>query len=420
MNKIVVNGGNRLVGEVKIGGSKNAALPLLFAGILTGDTCIFSELPRVSDVLLTLEILRALGARIRFVEGGDVMVDYAPVRPLLPSVSLTGAIRGSVYLLGAMLGRFGKALLGGAGGCDFGERPIDQHLLGFAGLGAVESTENGALCLSAKEGLAGADITLKMPSVGATANLLMAASAACGTTVIRNAAAEPHVVALCEFLLAAGAEIEGVGTETLTVRGGKPLHGCRFSIIPDMIEAGTYLAAAMATAGDITVENVVPTHLSAVLDTLRNMGAAINVGETHITLKAPPQYRAVSVETAPYPGFPTDLHPQLATLFTLGGRAVGEGCVVERVWRARFRYTEELAKMGAKCQIEGERATFSPCRLAPALVRSPDLRGGAALLIAALATKGHTEITNAATIGRGYEHLESKLRGLGANIHVSG
>lgn len=420
MNKIVINGGKRLVGEVKIGGSKNAALPLLFAGVLTGEVCVFTDLPRVSDVLLTLEILRALGARIRFVEGGDVAVDYAPVRPLLPSVSLTGAIRGSVYLLGALLGRFGKAALGGVGGCDFGQRPIDQHLMGFAKLGAQEHSENGALCLSAEKGLNGADITLKMPSVGATANLLMAASMARGTTVIRNAAAEPHVVALCEFLSAAGAEIGGVGTPTLTVVGKKPLHGCRFSVIPDMIEAGTYLAAAMATGGRITVQNVVPQHLGSVLTTLGKMGASLTVGESDITLKAPPHYRSLAIKTGPYPAFPTDLHPQFATLFAIGGRAVGEGSVTELVWQARFRYTEELAKMGAKCQLDGERVTFSPCDLSPALVRSPDLRGGAALLIAALAANGHTEITNAATIGRGYEHLENKLRSLGADIRVLG
>ncbi len=420
MNKIIVNGGNKLFGEVEIGGSKNAALPLLFAGILTGETCIFSALPRVSDVLLTLEILRALGARIRFVEGGDVVIDYAPIRPLLPSVSLTGAIRGSVYLLGAMLGRFGQAFLGGAGGCDFGSRPIDQHLMGFRKLGAVEYTENGALCLAAEYGLTGADITLKMPSVGATANLLMAATAACATTTIRNAAAEPHVVALCEFLTAAGAKIEGKGTATLTVRGGKPLHGCRFSVIPDMIEAGTYLSAAMAAGGRVTVRNVNPAHLTCVLDTLQKMGATLTVGKSYITLKAPAQYRALTIETGPYPAFPTDLHPQFAALFTIGGRATGQGRVYERIWRERFRYTEELGKMGAKCQIEGECAAFLPQALTPATVRSPDLRGGAALLIAAIAVRGRTEITNAATVGRGYEHLESKFRALGADIRVLG
>ncbi len=420
MNKIIVNGGNKLCGEVEIGGSKNAALPLLFAGILTGEACVFSSLPRVSDVLLTLEILRALGARIRFAEGGDVVIDYAPVRPLLPSVALTGAIRGSVYLLGAMLGRFGRAQLGGAGGCDFGARPIDQHLMGFERLGATEYTENGALCLSAKGGLTGADITLKMPSVGATANLLLASVTARGTTVIRNAAAEPHVVALCDFLTAAGAQIWGTGTDTLTVKGQKALHGCRCSVIPDMIEAGTYLAAAMAAGGRVTVRNVCPAHLACVLDTLQAMGATLTVGKSDITLRAPTVYRATDIETGPYPAFPTDLHPQLAALFAIGGRAVGQGSVCERIWRERFRYTDELCKMGAVCKIEGERVTFSPQTLLPTTVRSPDLRGGAALLIAALAVSGRTEITNAATVGRGYEHLESKLRTIGADVRVLG
>ena len=420
MNKIVVNGGERLFGEVEIGGSKNAALPLLFAGILTGQVCVFSSLPRVSDVLLALEILRALGARIRFVEGGDVCIDYASMRPALPSVCLTGAIRGSVYLLGAMLGRFGKAKLGGAGGCDFGSRPIDQHLMGFAALGAEEYTENGALCLVASNGLSGADITLKMPSVGATCNILMAACAASGRTVIRNAAAEPHVVALCEFLTKAGAQIRGKGTDTLTVYGGKSLHGCQITVIPDMIEAGTYLCAAMAAGGRVTVKNVMPSHLGAVLDVLREMGATLTVGKTQIILRAPTRCHAVTVQTGPYPAFPTDLHPQFAALFALGGRTVGEGQVLERVWQDRFRYTEELVKMGASVKISGERATFFPKMLTPSVVRSPDLRGGVALLLAALSVKGRTEITNAATIGRGYEHLETKFRSLGADIRVLG
>lgn len=420
MNKIVVNGKNRLCGEVRIGGSKNAALPVLFAGILTGDVCVFSALPRVSDVLLTLEILRCLGARIRFVEGGDVVVDYSDMRPLLPSANLTGAIRGSVYLLGAMLGRFGKALLGGAGGCDFGSRPIDQHLAGFAALGALEDAENGALCLFAPKGLSGADFTLKMPSVGATVNLLMAATAAKGKTVIRNAAAEPHVAALSQFLLTAGARISGIGTDTLTVEGGVPLHGCRYHIIPDMIEAGTYLAAAMAAGGEITATDTDPTHLSSVLHVLREMGATVEIGEAHITLRAPQRYACVDIVTGPYPAFPTDLHPQFAALFLLGERAEGQGSVTERIWRERFRYTEELLKMGARFEIEGECLRLLPSTLHPATLRSPDLRGGAALLIAALATDGRSEITNAATVGRGYEHLEAKLRALGADVRVFG
>ena len=420
MNKIVVNGGKKLYGDVEIGGCKNAALPQLFAGILTGEACVFTHLPRVSDVLLTLEILRSLGARIRFAPGGDVLVDYSSVRPLLPSVVHTGAIRGSVYLLGAMLGRFGRAKLGGAGGCDFGSRPIDQHLMGFEALGATEYTENGALCLAAPNGLHGRVITLKMPSVGATANLLMAATAAKGKTVIRNAAAEPHVVALCDFLRAAGARIKGRGSDTLTVFGGAPLHGCRCTVIPDMIEAGTYLCAAMAAGGRVTVRNVVPSHLGAALDVFRDMGASLTVGKTYITIKAPARYRAVDVTTGPYPAFPTDLHPQFAALFTIGHRTTGTGRVFERVWQERFRYTEELSRLGAHVKIKGECATFSPCPLHPATLRSPDLRGGVALVIAALSVGGRTEITNAATVGRGYEHFESKLRGLGADVRVFG
>ena len=420
MNKIVVRGGRPLSGRVEIGGSKNAALPLLFAGILTGDVCVFYALPRVSDVLLALEILRCLGARIRFAEGGAVTVDYTDIRPVLPSATLTGAIRGSVYLLGAMLGRFGKAALAGAGGCDFGLRPIDQHLAGFAALGVTEQALDGVLRLEATEGLHSAEINLKMPSVGATGNLLMAATAARGATVIRNAAAEPHIAALCDFLICAGAEIEGVHTDTLIVRGGKPLHGCHFTVIPDMIEAGTYLAAAMACGGRVTVTGADPTHLGATLAALGEMGATLLVGESEITLVAPRCYQAVSLETGPYPALPTDLHPQLATLFAIGGRAVGEGSIIERVWQSRFRYTEELLKMGASLSVKDIVLTVTPAPLHAATMRAPDLRGGVALLLAALATEGQCTITNAAVIGRGYEHLEAKLQGIGADVRVIG
>jgi len=420
MNKIVVTGGEPLCGEVLIGGSKNAALPLLFAGILTGEVCVFSGLPRVGDILLTLEILRALGARIRFLAGGDVAIDYSSVKPALPPQTLTGAIRGSVYLLGACLGRFGEASLGGVGGCDFGTRPIDQHLLGFGAMGAVMTEAPTHLTLRAEKGLYGVDFKLKMPSVGATANLLMAAVGAEGTTVIRGAAAEPHVAALCDFLVATGATIEGQGSDTLTVKGKRPLHGCRFTVIPDMIEAGTYLACAMATGGRVTVKGVEPAHLDAPLEIFREMGASIALGVDEITLHAPQKYRCVALETGPYPAFPTDLHPQIAALFALGGRATGKGRIAERVWQSRFRYLEELGKMGAAFTVDGSDAVICPAPLHAATVRAPDLRGGAALLIAALGIKGESTITNAAALYRGYEHLGAKLSALGAHILVLG
>ena len=420
MNKIVVMGGQQLCGEVLIGGSKNAALPLLFAGILTGEVCVFVGLPRVSDVLLALEILRALGARIRFQGGGEVEINYRDMQPRLPPSTLTAAIRGSVYLLGALLGRFGRAQLGTVGGCDFGTRPIDQHLLGFAAMGAVESTANGVLSLAAEKGLTAADFTLKMPSVGATCNLLLAAVGATGTTVIRGAAAEPHVAALCDFLVAAGAKIEGQGSDTLTVVGGTPLHGCRFTVIPDMIEAGTYLAMAMATGGRVSALGVQPSHLEAPLAIFRRMGATVAVEAEAVTLHAPPCYRSVAITTGPYPAFPTDLHPQIAALFAIGDRAEGQGSVTECVWESRFRYLTELQKMGAASEVLGATATITPVPLHAATMRAPDLRGGAALLIAALSQKGQSEITNAALLRRGYEHLEAKLQSLGAAVRVLG
>lgn len=417
MNTVIVNGGNRLTGEVRIGGSKNAALPLLFAGILTRETCVFEALPRVSDVLRSLEILHAMGARIRFFENRDVSVDYSTVRPVLPPPQLTGAIRGSTYLLGAMLARFGEACLAGAGGCDFGTRPIDQHLLGFSAMGATVQVGE-ALRIVAPHGLSGADITLAMPSVGATANLLLAAATAKGQTVIRNAAAEPHVAALAEFLCAAGAQIKGIGTDTVRVFGVSRLHGIRHRIIPDMIEAGTYLCMGMACKGPVTVTDACPVHLRALLDVFAQMGGEVKCGADWACVSCPEKYRNVCVETAPYPGFPTDLHPQLTALFALGTRAEGAGVMYERIWRERFRYVQGLQKMGADITVEGECATVHPAPLHAAAMRSPDLRGGAALLLAALATKGQSEITNACTLARGYEHLEEKLVALGAQIKI--
>ena len=415
MQRVIVSGGERLFGEVQIGGSKNAALPLLFGGIVTGEECVFSALPRVSDVLRSLEILHAMGAKIRFYENREVSVDYRGVRPVLPPVHLTGAIRGSTYLLGAMLARFGEVFLGGAGGCDFGTRPIDQHLAGFSALGA-RIEEGEVLRIVAPQGLVGADLTLAMPSVGATANLILAAAGASGQTVIRNAAAEPHVVALCEFLCAAGARIEGIGTETVRVFGNLPLHGVSHRIIPDMIEAGTYLCMGMACEGPVTVRDACPAHLGALLSAFGEMGGEVASGEDWIRVSCSEKYRNICVETAPYPGFPTDLHPQLTALFALGVRAEGKGVMRERIWKDRFRYVQGLQKMGADITVDGECATVRPAPLHATTVRAPDLRGGAALLLAALATKGQSEITNACMLARGYEHLEQKLTALGARV----
>lgn len=418
MRKIIVEGGTPLFGEVEIGGSKNAALPILFGGILTADVCVFSDLPRVSDVLDTLEILKFLGARISFAGNGDVRVDYRPMRSLMPPPALTGSIRGSTYLLGSMLARFGEVRFGGAGGCNFGARPIDQHLAGFAALGATVREMGDTVEVTAPNGLAGTGITLAMPSVGATANLLLAASAANGETVIHNAAAEPHVAALAAFLGAAGAHIEGIGTDTVRVFGNSPLHGCHFRIIPDMIEAGTYLCMGVAAGGTITVTNVIPEHLACALDHFHEMGVAVRTGEREITVAAPTGYRCADVVAAPYPAFPTDLHPQFAALFCVGGRAHGQGSVRETVFRSRFRYTEELRRMGADVRVRDDTVYVTPALLSPAVLTVPDLRGGAALLIAALAVKGRTELTSAGLLSRGYEHLGHKLRALGAKVKI--
>lgn len=417
MNRIIVNGGKRLIGEVEIGGSKNAALPILFGGILTADACTFSDLPRVSDVLRTLEILKFLGARIRFLKNGDVEVDYKGIRPRMPPPALTGRIRGSTYLLGAMLGRFGHAELGGVGGCNFGARPIDQHLAGFRALGAHVTERPDGIEMTAPDGLCGTHFRLKMPSVGATANLMLAGTAARGETCLSGVAIEPHVVALAEFLTAAGARITMESGAHLRICGGKPLHGCAFRMIPDMIEAGTYLAFGVATLGRVRVCNVRPAHLSATLDAFRRMGVLVHTGAEHVTVDATNGYRCTDIVTGPYPAFPTDLQPQLAALFCLP-HAKGTGSITETVWRERFRYITELARMGACATAEGNCARFVPSPLRHTTVRAPDLRGGAALLAAALATRGRSEIRDAVHVGRGYEHLGDKLAALGADITV--
>ncbi len=417
MNRVIVSGGKRLSGEISVGGSKNAALPLLFAGILTGEQCTFSNLPRVSDVLRTLEILRALGARIHFCENRDVCVDYSTVRPVMAPPALTGVIRGSTYLLGAMLGRFGTVRFARSGGCDFGVRPIDQHLAGFEALGAVVA-QGDVLTVVAPNGLSGACITLAMPSVGASANLLLAACTAQGVTEIHNAAAEPHVAALAEFLSAAGACITGVGTDTLRVSGVSRLHGVSHRIIPDMIEAGTYLCAGVACGGPVCVTDVEPKHLGALFDIFSQMGAEVSVREGSVTVTCEGVYRGVSLQTGPYPAFPTDLHPQMTALLSIGGRCASGSVVRECIFASRFGYVAPLTEMGARITIAGDSAIIIPAPLHRARMISPDLRGGAALLLAALATDGVSEIHNAATIARGYEHLGEKLARLGAEVTI--
>lgn len=419
MNRVIVGGGVRLAGEVTVGGSKNAALPLLFGGILTGETCVFRGLPRVSDVLCALEILRALGAGIRFFESGEVSVNYSTVECRMAPAALTARIRGSTYLLGAMLGRFGKAFLAGAGGCDFGTRPIDQHLLGFRALGAVvEECGGGALSLRAEEGLFGGRVQLAMPSVGATANVMLAAVLATGETVIENAAAEPHVAALAEFLSLSGANIAGVGTGTVRIQGVPRLHGGTHRVIPDMIEAGTYLCMGVACHGPVTVKGVVPEHLGALLSAFAEMGVQVGKECDSITVEAPFKYRNTVVKTGPYPAFPTDLHPQMTALFAPDSRAEGVGIIREKIWESRFRYVEGLRLLGADISVEGDTATVRPAPLSGGRVTAPDLRGGAALLLAALAATGESEILGAAAIARGYEHLEDKLLSLGARVRI--
>lgn len=415
MKKIVIQGGERLCGEVRIGGSKNAALPILFAGVLSRDVCVFRNLPRVGDVLRTLEILKSMGARIRFYTSGEVEVGYRDVRSCLVSPQLTGALRGSTYLLGSMLARFGEASLCAFGGCDFCARPIDLHLDGFRALGATVAASDAAVLLRAEAGLRAARICLKKPSVGATANLLMAACGASGTTVLQNTANEPHVGALIAFLRQMGACIAQT-EEALTVQGDAPLRGCEFEIIPDMIEAGTYLAFVLACGGRVTLTRIGAVDLAPIQEPLARMGVSLRAGENWVGLESDGIFRNTEITAGPYPAFPTDLQPQFCALAAGGGQ--GTASIKDTVFPTRFGYVRELAKMGARITLRGNTATTIPQRLHGARVRATDLRAGAALILAGLGAQGETVIENAAPIARGYEHPARKLSALGARIRA--
>ncbi len=403
-------------GEVFIGGMKNAALPILFATILLRQTVAIENLPAVTDVTTTLRILSDMGARVTWESPTAVQVNAADVDPNALPLNLTTRLRGSSYLLGAELGRFGYAVSGLPGGCDFGNRPLDQHFMIFSALGAEVVPSVGNIRLTAPGGLHGGAVRLSFPSVGATLNGILAGATADGTTMIENAAREPHIVDLANFLNACGAEISGAGTSQIRINGVKNLHGCRHRIIPDMIEAGTYLAAAAATGGHIRLRAVNPDHLEAVTDRLAAMGASIAASEDTVTLTRMLPLRGTDIETLPYPGFPTDMQPQFAPLLCL---SEGGGLVYERVWENRFRYLEELRRMGANVISDGLCARFrGGDRLTGTRVCATDLRAGAALLIAGLCAEGETTISEIRHIERGYPDLIGKFRSLGAELRL--
>ena len=414
MEKIVINGGNKLYGDIYIDGMKNAALPIIFACILTGDKCVIENLPPVSDINISLEILRSMGASVRLLNKTTAEIDTTHVIGGTSPYDLASKMRASTYLLGAELGRFGSTKVGWPGGCDFSSRPIDQHLKGFEALGAIYNGEGGYICLNAPDGLKGTSIYCDVISVGAPCNMILASVLADGTTVIENAACEPHIVDLANFLNTCGADIYGAGTNTIRIRGVKKLHGCEYAIIPDMIEAGTFMAAVAATGGRVNVRNVIPKHVESITAKLIEMGACVEEHDDYISVTSTGRLNRANVKTLPYPGFPTDMQPQLAALMCT---AEGISTVSEGIWDHRFKYADELRKMGAQFMVEGKSATIvGTKRLNGAIVRSVDLRAGAALIIAGLAAEGQTTLEGLETLDRGYYDIVGKLRSVGADI----
>ena len=414
MNKYIIHGGRPLFGEVTISGAKNAAVAIIPAALLVDGVCRIENIPQISDVTLFFSILDELGARVRVLNQHAVEIDCRTVRSTHPSYDMARRIRASYYLLGALLGRFGEATVAMPGGCNFGVRPIDQHVKGFRAMGA-EVTEGNFVHAAARGGrLSGANVYMDVVSVGATMNIMMAAVLADGTTTIENAAKEPHIVDLANFLNAMGAQISGAGTDVIKVRGVKALHGGCYSIIPDQIEAGTYMAAAAAVGGDVLIENVIPKHLDCITAKLREIGADITEYDDAIRVESAYRLHRANVKTMPYPGFPTDMQPQITVCLAT---AVGTSLVTEGVYDNRFRYTAELGRMGANIQVEGKTAIIDGVQtLRGCEIRACDLRAGAAMVIAAMCAEGMTLIEDAHFIERGYEDIVGKLTALGAHI----
>ena len=413
MEKFVINGGRPLHGEVRISGAKNAAVAILPAVLLSDGPCVIENLPDISDVSTILKTMQSLGAQIRMINKSTVEIDPRHVNSFVVSKKMAEGMRASSYFLGALLGRMLRARVAPPGGCDFGVRPIDQHIKGFEALGAKMTIENGMVDAKAMS-LTGCLIYLDVVSVGATINIMLAAAKADGLTIIENAAREPHIVDLANFLNSMGANIMGAGTGVIKIRGVKHLSGADYSIIPDQIEAGTYMAAAVATRGDILVTNVTPKHLESIIAKLRETGAEITEFDESVRVKMTRRPRKCNVKTMPHPGFPTDMQPQIAAVLSI---ADGTSIITEGVWDSRFRYVEQLTFMGADIQVDGKMAVITGVeKLKPSPVRAVDLRAGAAMIIAGLSAEGPTEIEEIDHIDRGYENVVEKFSDLGADI----
>jgi UDP-N-acetylglucosamine 1-carboxyvinyltransferase len=414
LGKIVIHGRKALQGDVYISGAKNAAVAVLPAALLIDGKCRIENLPDIRDTKVLEDTLTQLGATVTFEDRNTVQIDSSAVNSYIAPYEMIKSMRASYYLLGALLGRFGKAEVALPGGCNFGYRPMDQHIKGFEAMGAKVVVEHGMIKLSAEK-LVGSQIYLDVVSVGATINLMLAAVRAEGITIIENAAKEPHIVDTANFLNAAGANIKGAGTDVIKIKGVSHLRGGQVhSIIPDMVEAGTYMIAAAATGGDVTVKNVIPKHMESMSAKLQEMNVTVIEGEDWIRVTRDSEIQKANIKTLPYPGFPTDLHPMTTVLLCL---ANGSSTVTESIWPTRFQYVDELKRMGAKIRVEGNLAVIDgPVSLTGSEVNAIDLRAGAAVVIAGLAAEGRTTVHNTKYIDRGYEDFVGKLQHLGADI----
>lgn len=416
MDKIIIQGNQPLFGHVEISGAKNAAVAIIPAALLTAEPVVLENVPNIADIHNMLNVFREMGIEIAYLDTHTIRIDSGKLVNRCVDMEGIRKMRASYYLLGSLLGRFGDAKVAFPGGCNFGLRPIDLHLKAFEALGAeVEAHE----VISVKaEHLAGTNIFLDVVSVGATINIMLASVLAEGRTVISNAAKEPHVVDTANFLNSMGARIRGAGTDRIVIDGVASLHGTTYSIIPDQIEAGTYMVAAAITGGDVTVDNIIPRHMDAVSAKLREMGARVEYGDDSVHVVITKPLREANIKTAPYPGFPTDMQPQFMTLMSL---VAGTSIITENVWESRFQYVSQLLKLGAQISVDGRIAVVAGVdHLEGCEVEATDLRAGAAMVLAGLAAHGTTTITNIKYILRGYEMMVPKLQALGANIRAEG
>ena len=413
MKQYIIKGGRPLQGEVQIGGAKNAALGIIVAAIMADEPVLIENLPEVDDVKVLLDAIEGIGAIVERIDEHTVRINGAVINDVNVDDEYIRKIRGSYYLVGALLGKYKKAVVALPGGCQIGSRPIDQHLKGFEQLGATVTIHNGKIDAYA-ETLIGSHIYLDCPSVGATINIMMAACMAEGKTIIENPAKEPHIVDVANFLNSMGANIKGAGTDTIRIRGVERLHGSEYSIIPDQIEAGTYMIAAAATGGDVYIRNVIPKHLEAITAKLIEIGAKVEEYDDCVRVHSNGRMGYANVKTMPYPGFPTDMQPQMVTLLAL---SEGVSIVTETIFETRFKYISELRRMGSNINVEGNAAIITGVEgFTGATVSAPDLRAGAALVIAGLVADGFTTVEQIQYIERGYENFEDKIRGLGGFI----